>query len=86
MHDVHCLVAVGPEGDGDVDTATVSRKNFVAAWFEKDGRDRFSRDVIDAEQSAYDMSAADMDRDGDLDLVVAGAKSDNVVRLENPSR
>jgi len=86
LRDVHCLVAVDLDGDGDVDAATVSRKDFVAAWFENDGHGRFTRHVIDANQSAYDLRAVDMDRDGDLDLLVAGAESDNVVWLENPSR
>ena len=84
--DPHCLVAVDLDGDGDVDAATVSRKDFLAAWFENDGHGHFTKHLIDGNQSAYDMRAADMDRDGDLDLVVAGAESDNVVWLENPSR
>lgn len=90
LRDVHCLVAADldgdGDGDGDVDAATVSRKDFVAAWFENNGKGRFTQHVIDAKQAAYDMCAADMDRDGDLDFVVAGAESNNVVWLENPSR
>ena len=86
LRDVHCLVAVDLDGDGDVDAATVSRSGFMAAWFENNGKGRFTKHVINDKQSAYDMCAADMDRDGDLDLVIAGAESDNVVWLENPSR
>ena len=85
LRDVHCLVAVDLDGDDDVDAAAVSRKDFIAAWFENDGHGRFTQHVIDAKQSAYDLRTADMDLDGDLDLVIAGAESDNIVWLENPS-
>ena len=58
----------------------------VAVWFKNNGRGKFTVHEIARNQSAYDLCVADMDGDGDLDLIAAGAESDNVVWLENPIR
>ena len=42
--------------------------------------------VIGRDQAAYDIRAVDLDRDGDLDLLVAGQISRNVVWYENPRK
>ena len=42
--------------------------------------------VVAQEQAAYDIRALDMDRDGDLDLLIAGQQSLNVVWYENPRK
>jgi hypothetical protein len=86
IREPHCLIAADLDGDGDLDAATISRKDFLAVWFENNGRGKFTVRNIARNQSAYDLCAADMDGDGDFDLIAAGAESDNVVWLENPIR
>ena len=56
------------------------------AWFENDGRGNFTTHIIGTDQAAYDIRAVDMDRDGDLDLLIAGQASKNVVWCENPHK
>jgi hypothetical protein len=80
----HCLAAADLDGDGDVDAATCAKDDKIAAWFENDGRGKFTTHIIGRDQAAYDIRATDMDRDGDLDLLVAGQASNNVVWYENP--
>jgi hypothetical protein len=40
----------------------------------------------DRDHAAYDIRAVDIDLDGDLDLLIAGQTSKNVVWRENPCR
>ncbi|MEX1232840.1 MAG: FG-GAP-like repeat-containing protein [Planctomycetaceae bacterium] len=80
----HCLAVVDMDGDGDVDAATCAYGDKVAAWFENDGKGKFTTHVVGTDQAAYDLRAFDMDTDGDLDLLIAGQASENVVWLENP--
>ena len=79
----HSLAIGDIDGDGDIDIATVAKDDFVAAWFENDGKGNFKTHVIYNDQAAYDVRLVDMDRDGDLDLLVAGQESKNVVWYEN---
>ena len=37
-------------------------------------------------QAAYDIRALDMDKDGDIDLLIAGQLSQNVAWYENPKK
>lgn len=80
----HCLAVVDMDGDGDVDAATCVYGDKVAAWFENDGKGKFTTHVVGTDQAAYDLRAFDMDTDGDLDLLIAGQASENVVWFENP--
>jgi hypothetical protein len=80
----HCLAVADMDGDGDVDAATCAYEDKIAAWFENDGRGRFTTHVIASDQAAYDLRLVDMDGDGDLDVLIAGQRSENVVWYENP--
>ena len=77
---------VDMDGDGDIDAATCAYGDQVCAWYENDGRGKFTKHVVARDQAAYDLRALDMDRDGDLDLLVAGQQSQNVVWYANPHR
>jgi hypothetical protein len=78
------------DGDGDVDviacTAFYSEtpaKTRLLAWFENDGKGRFRPHRIHEDQASYHISLVDMDGDRDLDVLVAGQESRNVVWYEN---
>lgn len=82
----HSLQVLDLDGDGDTDAATCAYGDQVCAWYENDGRGKFTKHVVARDQAAYDLRALDMDRDGDIDLLVAGQQSANVVWYENPIR
>jgi hypothetical protein len=71
------------DGDGDSDAATCAKDSKVLAWFENDGKGKFTTRRIYEDQAAYDISLVDMDKDGDRDILVAGQDSKNVVWYEN---
>ena len=72
------------DGDGDVDAATCAKDDQIAAWFENDGRGKFTTHIVGRNQAAYDIRAFDINGDGSLDLLVAGQTSKNVVWYQNP--
>ena len=81
----HCLVTCDLDQDGDLDIATCGKESDgVAVWYENDGDGNFVRNLIGRNQGAYDIRAIDMDGDHDLDLLIAGHASNNVVWFENP--
>ena len=80
----HCLQIGDIDNDGDLDAATCAYLSRKAAWFENDGKGKFTTHIINADQCAYDIRLVDMDADGDLDALIAGQQSKNVVWYENP--
>ena len=81
----HCLAAADLDGDGDIDFASCSSSlDGVAAWYENDGKGQFKRHVLDKNQSSYDIRLVDLDSDEDLDVLIGGHSSHNVVWYENP--
>lgn len=82
----HCLEVADIDGDGDVDAVTCAYEDRIAAWFENDGRGKFTTHVISSDQAAYDIRLVDMDNDNDLDVLIAGQRSENVAWYENPRR
>ena len=80
----HCLALADFDQDGDIDAATCAYESKIAAWFENDGQGKFETHLLDENQCAYDIRAVDMDGDEDLDVLVAGQLSQNVVWYANP--
>ena len=71
--------------DGDVDVATCGKEpGGLAVWYANDGDGNFVRHEVGSNQGAYDIRAVDMDGDHDLDLLIAGHSSKNIVWFENP--
>lgn len=83
----HSLALADINGDGRLDAVTCGKEaNGVAAWYENDGRGSFTQHVVGNDQGSYDLSTVDMDCDGDLDILIAGHASNNVVWFQNPRR
>jgi len=80
----HCLTLGDIDGDGDIDAATTSASaDRRTVWYENDGAGHFAIHDIDDDQVAYSILAADLDSDGDLDLLIGGKDSGTVVWYEN---
>ena len=82
----HSLVVIDLDGDGDSDAATCAYGSRQAWWYENLGGGKFKNHLVADNQSSYDIRAIDMDRDKDLDLLIAGRDSGNVVWCENPTK
>ena len=72
------IVSGDLDGDGDPDVLTVSRNDRKVAWYANHGGGAFgSQQVITSILSAVepqDAQLADLDEDGDLDVIVSGAR------------
>ncbi|MFT5302195.1 MAG: hypothetical protein ACI87E_000686 [Mariniblastus sp.] len=55
----------------------------MTVWYENSGKAKFTRHVWGRNQSSYDLRWVDLDSDGDLDILIAGHHSHNIVRYEN---
>ena len=83
----HSLALADMNGDGHLDAVTCGKEaDGVAAWYANDGKGRFSKHIIGTDQGSYDTRTVDMDGDGDVDVLIAGHASRNVVWFENPLR
>lgn len=81
----HSLALGDIDGDGSTDIATCGRDaDGVAAWYANDGKGNFKRHTVALDQGSYDLRLVDMDGDSDLDFLIAGHASTNIVWLENP--
>ena len=83
----HSLALADFDRDGDMDAATCgSLVSGEAVWYENDGKGKFTRHLLGKNQSSYDLRAVDMDGDEDLDVLIAGHSSSNLVWYENPRK
>lgn len=83
----HSLVIADINSDGHLDAVTCGKEaEGVAKWYENDGKGQFTAHVIGSDQGSYDTRAVDMDGDGDLDVLIAGHASNNVVWFENATK
>ena len=77
--------AFDPDGDLDVDVLAAYREDDTIAWYENDGQTPpgFSEHVITtAADSVERLFAADVDMDGDLDVLSASSGDDKIALYE----
>jgi len=80
------VFAADVDGDGDLDVLSASSANNKIAWYENtDGEGSFGAQqlVTAAAGSAQSVFAADLDGDGDADILFAQGLPNKIVRSEN---
>ncbi len=80
------VFATDLDGDGDMDVLSASFHDNKIAWYENlDGLGSFGAQQIITNNalSARDVYAADLDGDGDMDVLAASAAIDEVIWFEN---
>jgi len=83
------VYAADVDGDGDIDVLSASYMDAKVAWYENDGSSppAFTDHVITtAAVGAVSVYAADMDGDGDLDVLSASSWDDKIAWYENRGR
>ncbi|MEC8821742.1 MAG: VCBS repeat-containing protein, partial [Pseudomonadota bacterium] len=74
------------DNDGDLDIVSASYSDDAIAWYENNGAADPSwtaADIATSADGAYDVFVADMDNDGDMDIVSASANDDAIAWYEN---
>ncbi len=76
------------DGDGDIDVLASALSDDKVDWYENDGSpgavgDWTVRTIATGANAARDVVAADLDRDGDIDVVVASESDDKIAWHEN---
>ena len=81
-----CVFAADVDGDGDSDVLSASRFDNKIAWYENDGGSlpSFSEHIISTNaDDAESVVAADVDGDGDSDVLSASFEDDKIAWYEN---
>ena len=74
------------DGDGDLDIISASLLDDTIAWYENDGNADptfTATDIATSADGAYSVFAADMDGDGDMDIVSSSFYDDTIAWYEN---
>ncbi len=80
------VFAADIDGDGDMDVLSASSSDNTIAWYENlDGLGNFSSQnlISTVAQDARDVHAADIDNDGDIDVLSASFDDDTIAWYEN---
>ena len=75
------VFAADMDNDGEIDIISSSVNDNTIAWYENDGTANplwSAADIATSADGAYSVFAADMDSDGDMDIVSASANDDAV--------
>jgi len=87
---VRTVVAADLDGDGWLDLASASKDDHSVAWYPNNGSGWFmEKNIISAgeeSKGAYSLVAADIDNDGDNDLIVASNGNDHVSLWRNDGK
>jgi hypothetical protein len=74
------------DNDGDMDIVSASSTDDAIAWYENDGAANPSftaADIATSADNAYSIFVADMDNDGDMDIVSASYDDATIAWYEN---
>jgi hypothetical protein len=80
------VYAADIDNDGDLDVVSASYSDDKIAWYESDGAADPSftaRTITTSADGAYSVYAADVDNDGDMDVVSASVTDDKIAWYEN---
>ncbi|MGB2373654.1 MAG: FG-GAP repeat domain-containing protein, partial [Poseidonia sp.] len=80
------LFVADMDGDGDLDIVSASSADDTIAWYENDGAANPSwtaADIATSADGAYSVYVADMDGDGDLDIVTSSYLDQAIAWYEN---
>ncbi|MCP4165634.1 MAG: VCBS repeat-containing protein, partial [Chloroflexi bacterium] len=80
------VYAADMDNDGDMDILSASRLDDTIAWYENDGAADPSftaSDIATSANGARSVYAADMDNDGDMDILSASANDNTIAWYEN---
>ncbi|MFH1942523.1 MAG: FG-GAP-like repeat-containing protein, partial [bacterium] len=80
------VYAADLDGDGDIDVLSASANDDKIAWYENtDGRGSFGpqKIITTSADFAHSVYAADLDGDGDFDILSASANDDKIAWYEN---
>ena len=83
---VIAAVAFDIDGDGDLDVVSNSSEGDIISWFENtDGLGTFGTEqvITNTCDRPFDVTAADLDNDGDLDVIAAIFLDDKISWFEN---
>ena len=75
------------DGDGDMDIVSASLNDDTIVWYENDGNAdptwTAASISVGSADGAFDIAVADMDGDGDLDIVSTSRFDDTIAWYEN---
>jgi len=80
------VYAADIDGDGDMDVLSASRNDDKVAWYENtngDGSAWTARNISTSADGATSVHAADVDGDGDMDVISASHLDDTIAWYEN---
>jgi hypothetical protein len=80
------VFAADMDNDGDMDIVSASEYDDAIAWYENDGAADPSwtaADIATSADGAYSVFVADMDKDGDMDIVSASRDDNTIAWYEN---
>ena len=80
------VFAADMDGDGDMDILSASKFDDTIAWYENnngDGTSWTASDIATSADGAISVFAADMDGDGDMDIVSASYLDNTIAWYEN---
>ncbi|MCX5868059.1 MAG: VCBS repeat-containing protein, partial [Proteobacteria bacterium] len=82
----YSVYAADVDGDGDFDVLSASSLDDKIAWYENDGASPpgwTERVISTAADGAHSVYAADVDGDGDMDVLSASVNDDKIAWYEN---